>query len=288
MPESKSSSETKDMDTLITKKLREFACTLRTAHKQGKNLDKLRDIKNDQIHTIYNMLCISLGKPPKSFTFETRDKDDKFIRIEDITPVKFFETYVGMDMDDYVSLINAPTADKPYGRTYTVQYLGSVRGGRPVKYLNLPFDELKKIAIKQLSDGKTVWFGSDVGQSSNRLSGLMALDTYDLETLFATKFSMDKAQRLDYSDSLMTHAMVLAGVNLDANGKPDRWKVLNSWGEDRGNHGIFVMSDEWFDEYTYQIVVNKKYLSKEQQEQLKQDPIVLKPWDPMGSLAICR
>ena len=286
MPESCVSSETKTMNKLLTLKLREFACALRDASRANMGLDELRKLKEIQLSTIYSMLCISLGTPPKTFTYENRDKDGKFIRIADITAQQFYKEYVALDLDEYVSLINAPTPDKPYEKTYTVQYLGNVRGGTRVSYLNLPIDELKKAAIKQMQDGKSVWFGCDVGQSSDRKSGLMALDTYDLETLFSTSFPMDKAQRLEYGESLMTHAMVLTGVNLDDTGKPNRWRVENSWGEEPGEKGFFVMSDDWFTEYTYQIVVHMKYLSKEQRKMLTMEPIVLKPWDPMGSLAL--
>lgn len=286
MPESKASGETRTMNKLLTLKLRQFACALRNGSSEGKTLDELRTMKEDQLSTIYDMLCISIGIPPKKFTFETRDKDGKFIRISNTTAQQFYKEYVSMDLDDYVSLINAPTEDKPYGKTYTVQYLGNVRGGKAVSYLNLPIGELKKVAIKQMQDGKAVWFGCDVGQSSDRKSGMMALDTYDLESLFSTTFPLDKAQRLDYGESLMTHAMVLTGVNLDEGGKPNRWRVENSWGEDPGAKGFFVMSDDWFNEFTYQIVVNKKYLSEEQREMLTMESIVLKPWDPMGSLAL--
>ncbi|NBK23581.1 MAG: aminopeptidase [Spirochaetia bacterium] len=286
MPESKVSEETKTMNKLLTLKLRQFACTLRKGNSEGKGLDELRTVKEEQLSTIYAMLCISIGIPPKKFTYETRDKDGKFIRISNTTAQQFYKDYVSMDLDAYVSLINAPTEDKPYGKTYTVQYLGNVRGGKEVSYLNLPIEDLKRAAIRQMQDGKAVWFGCDVGQSSDRKSGMMALDTYDLESLFSTTFPMDKAQRLDYSESLMTHAMVLTGVNLDEGGKPNRWRVENSWGEEPGQKGFFVMSDDWFNEFTYQIVVNVKYLSEEQREMLTMESIVLKPWDPMGSLAL--
>lgn len=286
MPESAASSETKELDKYLTTKLREFACILRTAaSKNGQTDDELRVMKENMLETIYRMLCIALGKPPVSFTFEVRNKDDKFIRAENITPVEFYKQYVGMDLESYVSLINAPTADKPFGKTYTVQYLGNVKGGKEVSYLNLPSDELKRLAIKQLQDGKAVWFGSDVGQSSEKMSGLMDLQVLDVKDLFDTNFPLSKAQRLDYGESRMTHAMVLTGVNLDAKGNPERWKVENSWGEENGLKGFFVMTDQWFDAFTYQVVINKKYLSEEQKQMLTQKPIVLKPWDPMGSLA---
>ena len=281
MPETFHSSNTRMMCKFLTLKLREDALKLREAVKEGADVEAM---KQEMLCEIYRILVICLGEPPKTFTFEYRDKDKEFHRDADITPVAFFNKYVGLDLVDYISIINAPTADKPYGRTFTVDYLGNVVGGREVKYLNLPSEDVKKLAITQLSDGKPVWFGCDVGQMSTRDSGIMGMHTYDYEGLMGVKFGLDKAQRLDYSESQMTHAMVFLGVNL-VDGKPNRWKVENSWGEDAGQKGYYIMTDEWFDEYNYQIVVNKKYLSAEQLAQFDQSPILLKPWDPMGSLA---
>lgn len=285
MPESACSSSTREMAGYMTRKLREFACILRTGYQNGKTIDQLRSEKEAMMETIYNMLCIALGKPPKTFTLEVRDKDKKFIREENLTGKEFFKKYIGWELSDYVSLINAPTADKPYHKTYTVKLLGNVVEGRPVKYLNLPVEDLKKAAIAQMQDGHPVWFGCDVGKCSLREGGVMDLDAIKADELFGTQFGMDKAQRLDYGDSLMTHAMVFQGVDLDDNGQPLRWRVENSWGKDAGEEGYYVMSDAWFSEYTYQVVVNKKYLTAQQVEELSQEPIQLEPWDPMGSLA---
>lgn len=285
MPETKPSSATYEMAKYMTKKLREYACVLREGYAAGKSVDELRGKKEEMMAEMYNILCICLGAPPKTFTFEVRDKDKKFIRDENITGTEFFKKYIGWDLSEYVSLINAPTADKPYHKTYTVKMLGNVKEGRPIKYLNLPTEDLKKAAIAQLKDGEPVWFGSDVGQESTRDGGIMDLDALQVGELFGTEFGMNKAQRLDYGESLMTHAMVFQGVNLDENGNPTRWRVENSWGKDAGVDGYYVMSDAWFDEYTYQVVVNKKYLTPEQQKELEQAPIELEPWDPMGSLA---
>ncbi len=285
MPETAASSATREMTRYLTMKLREFACTLRTGHQEGKTVEELRQQKEAMMETIYNMLCISLGKPPKTFTLEVRNKQKEFIRDENLTGKEFFQKYIGWELSDYVSLINAPTADKPYHKTYTVKMLGNVKEGRPVKYLNLPVEDLKKAAIAQMQDGHPVWFGCDVGQSSLREGGVMDLNSIQVNSLFGTEFTMNKAQRLDYGESLMTHAMVFQGVNLDENGNPTRWRVENSWGKDAGVDGYYVMSDDWFTEYTYQIVVNKKYLTAQQVEELAQEPIELEPWDPMGSLA---
>lgn len=285
MPETECSSATMEMTRYMTVKLREFACALREAHQAGAGASQLRERKEAMMATVYDMLAICLGKPPKEFTFEVRDKDKNFIRDEGLTGPQFFQKYVGWDLADYVSLINAPTADKPYRKTYTVKMLGNVKEGRIVKYLNLPAEDLKAAAIAQLKDGQPVWFGCDVGQWSAREGGVMDLDLLQVGELFGTAFQMDKAQRLDYGESLMTHAMVFQGVNLDADGKPDRWRVENSWGKEAGVEGYYVMTDDWFTEYTYQVVVHKKYLTDQQRAELDQAPIELEPWDPMGSLA---
>ncbi|MDE7243799.1 MAG: C1 family peptidase [Oscillospiraceae bacterium] len=284
-PESVSSSASRELNTCLTEKLREDACVLRTKYEEGSGIEQLRELKTDMLEEIYRFLCICLGKPPKTFDFEYRDKDNEFFRDAGLTPLSFFEKYVTIDLADYISIINAPTQDKPFHRSYTVRFLGSVKEGKPVKYLNLPIEDLKRLAAAQMQDGEPVWFGCDVGKRSDRDSGILDTGILSLEPLLNTHFSMTKAQRLDYGHSLMTHAMVLQGVNLDESGRPNRWRVENSWGKDPGCEGYYVMSDEWFDEYLYQIVVHKKYLSPEQLAAFETEPVVLEPWDPMGSLA---
>ena len=288
MPESKASSASGEMDWVLTVKLREDACRLRKAYADGAKREELASRKEEMLGEIYRILCICLGEPPKTFDFEVEDKDGKFIRECGLTPKAFFEKYVGLNLNDYISLINAPTADKPYHRSYSVKFLGNVKEGRQVRYLNLEIEELKKAAIAQMKDGSPVWFGCDVGKCSTRDGGVMDTNVYKLEELLGMKFGMDKAERLDYGESLMTHAMVFQGVNLDESGKPNRWRVENSWGEEPGEKGYYVMSDDWFDEYMYQIVVNKKYLSEELVKEYESEPILLEPWDPMGSLAVVR
>lgn len=286
MPETVASSATREMTSVLTRKLREDACRLRKAHADGASLDDLRAKKDSMMEEIYRVLCICLGEPPKTFDLEVTDKDDKFIRDTNLTGTAFFEKYVRLNLDDYVSLINAPTVDKPYHKSYSVKFLGNVKEGRPVRYLNLPIEELKKAAIAQMKDGSPVWFGCDVGKCSSRDEGLLDLNTYQTEELLGITFGMNKAERLEYGESLMTHAMVFQGVNLDDNGKPNRWRVENSWGDVPGKKGYYVMSDAWFDEYMYQIVVNKKYLPAEYIAEYEAEPIMLEPWDPMGSLAL--
>lgn len=285
MPEVNASSSTREMDSYLTKMLRSFAKDLRKAHQEGKSLEELEKMKDGFNEDIYRALTLILGTPPKTIDFEARDKDDNYICDKNLSPKEFFDKYVKMNIDDFVSLINAPTADKPFNETFTVDYLGNVCEGKPVKYLNLPIDELKKAAIRQLEDGYPVWMGCDVGQSFVRKEGILSTKAFKLEELFGLDFAMTKEDRLDYSESLMTHAMVFTGVDLDDEGNPIRWKIENSWGDRAGNKGYLVMSDEWFNEYMYQIAVDKKYLSDDQKKAWEKEPIHLKPWDPMGSLA---
>lgn len=287
MPETFHSSKSSELNNLLDAKLREDASKLRNLYKEGKSEGDMQQVKETMLSEIYTLLTYSLGEPPKAFDFEFRDEDKVFHREEGMTPKEFYQKYVGLNLHDYVSVINAPTADKPFGKTYTVERLGNVVGGTPIKYLNVEMDVLKDVAIKQIKDNESVWFGCDVGQDSNRKEGIMDAALYDYEKAFGFPIHMSKAERLDYHDGMLTHAMVLTGVNL-VNDKPNRWKVENSWGEKVGNKGYFVMSDDWMNEYTYQVVVHKKYLSEELKKAWKQEPITLKPWDPMGSLAIMR
>ena len=282
MPETATSSKTMLMNNFLTKKLREYAYILREEHKDD-DITSLRNLKDNMLKEIYHILVLCLGKPPLKFTFETRDLKNNFIRIENITPQEFFAKYVAMNLDSYISIINAPTDDKPYNRSFTVKFLGNIYPDT-VKYLNLPIERLKELLIAQLKDGEPVWFGSDVGQFSDREKGYLSVDALDVKSLFSTEFKLDKKARLDYGESLMTHAMVFTGVNL-VDGKPNRYKVENSWGKEPGYDGFFAMDDEWFNEYVYQIVIDKKYLTKEELEAYNSDPIILEPWDPMGSLA---
>ena len=285
-PESISSSNSRELNQILNKLLRQDAQILRELVAAGANLAELQAKKEELLQEVFNFLAMNLGLPPRQFDFSYRDKDNNFHSESGLTPQAFFKKYVDLKLDDYVSIINAPTADKPYGQSYTVEMLGNVVGSKPVRYLNVEMDRLKELAIAQMQAGETVWFGSDVGQSSNRKAGIMADGMYDFTSSMDIQLTQDKAGRLDYSESLMTHAMVLTGVDLDENGKAKKWKVENSWGEKVGNKGYFVASDSWMDEYTYQIVVRKEFLTEAELAAYEAEPIVLAPWDPMGALAL--
>ncbi len=284
MPETFHSSSSGGMNRILVAKLRGDAARLRAAAAQGAGGPDLRALKEGMLAEVYGMLVQFLGEPPARFDFEYRDKDRGFHRDPGLTPREFYAKYVGLDLGAYVSLIHAPTADKPFGRTYTVRYLGNVVGGRDVLYLNVDDGELEAAALRQLTAGEPVWFGCDVGKMSDRDSGVMDAALYDYEGVLGVPLPLDKAGRLDYGESRMTHAMVFTGVHV-VDGAPVRWKVENSWGKDPGHDGFFVMSAEWFREYTYQIVVRREHLPQGLRAALDLPPVPLEPWDPMGALA---
>ncbi|NVN77241.1 aminopeptidase [Enterococcus avium] len=284
MPESSNSSNSRDLNNYLNKLLRKHAVLLRQMVLEEATEEEIQANREAMLQEVYNLLAISLGTPPTVFDFEYRDEEKNYHLDQGLTPQSFYDKYVDVDLDEYISIINAPTEDKPFMKSYTVDMLGNVVDGKQVKYLNLEMEDFRALAVKQLEQGESVWFGCDVGQSSTRDSGIMALDAYDVEDLFDVDLTMTKAERLDYGESLMTHAMVLTGVDL-IDGQAKKWKVENSWGEKVGEKGFFVMSDEWMDEYTYQIVVRKEFLTPEQLAAFEAEPTVLAPWDPMGALA---
>lgn len=285
MPETFHSSNSTMMNQLLTSKLRQWASELRDDHDKKSSVAFLREKKSIFLTEFYRLLTYFLGDPPGEFTFEYRDKDDKHFALKKLTPIAFFTEYAGIDPDEYISLIHSPTPDKPYGKMFTIDFLGNIIEGKPVLYLNAPVDELKRCTLSQLKEGEPVWFGCDIRMQTERKKGLMDDRVFLFNQSLNTDFSLDKTRRLLYGDSILTHAMVFTGMNLSGE-KTNRWKVENSWGEERGEKGYFIMSDEWFNEYVYQVVVNKKFLSPGFKEKPEQAPIHLPPWDPMGSLAI--
>jgi bleomycin hydrolase len=284
MPETYNSSKSAEINSTLNLKLRKDAVELRELVASGTSDDAIQERKEKMLNEVYRMLAYAFGEPVSHFDWEYRDDKKQYHIDQNLTPQSFFEKYVGWNLDDYVSIINAPTDDKPYNHTYTIEMLGNVLGGREVKHLNVSMADFKQLAIKQLQAGQSVWFGCDVGQSSDRQKGVMATDVYSKDELFDVDLSMSKAERLDYGESLMTHAMVITGVDL-VDGQPTKWKVENSWGDKVGTKGFFVMSDAWMDEYCYQVVVNKEFLSDDLKAAQAEEPTVLAPWDPMGALA---
>ncbi len=287
MPETYQSSHTGDMNRLINTKLRQCAAQLREMHQNGADISCLRAKKEAALQELFQFLCTNFGVPPTCFDFEYKDKDGAYHIEKALTPQAFLEGFEDGLLEESVSLIHSPTRDKPFDQTYTVEYLGNVVEGDPVRYLNLTMEEMKQAIVCQLQAGEPVWFGSDVGKFGERDSGVWNDKAYDYSSAFSMDFSISKEQQLDYLDSAMNHAMVITGVSLDEAGTPTRWKIQNSWGEDHGEKGYYLMSASWFDRYVYQAVIRKKYLTAKQLAALETEASVLPPWDPMGTLALC-
>lgn len=285
MPETDSSGDTNVMCDRVTMKLREYASTLRRAHTEGLGATELRTRKDAMLEEIYRMLAIHLGEPPREFLWQWRDKDKEFHRDGMITPQQFREKYVPIDLDELVCLIHCPQEDLRYDTLYTVNYLGNVVGGHIVRYLNVEIDVMKRASAAMIKDGRAVWFGCDVGKEFDRDLGLMDVKLFDYTGVYGTSFGMTKAERLDYGASQMTHAMVFTGVDIDDDGKSRKWRVENSWGEKNGDKGFMVMTDAWFDEYNYEVIVDRKYLEASHLKALDAEAIGLPPWHPMGALA---
>ena len=285
MPETESSSNTRRMNSMLVVKLREGAKTIRDLASRGATIDDLRAAKRELLEVIHRIASIHLGTPPSHFDWQWNDKDKQFHRDGELTPLQFAERYVDVPVDDYVCLVNDPREGSPFGRTFTVEFLGNVVGGGIVKYLNVEIDLMKEIAMRTIEDGEPVWFGCDTSKMMRRDMGIWDLQLYDYETLYDTSFGLDKAARLAYHQGAMNHAMLFTGVDVES-GKPRRWRVENSWGsENTGRNGFFVMNDSWFNEHTFEVAARREYLPAELRDAIEQEPIVLPAWDPMGSLA---
>lgn len=285
MPETHQTSNTGSLNGFLNRSLKKSAIVLRNMIAAGASAEEIESKKQEYLDRIYSFLCECYTEPPKEFDFEYTDKDKKINFKSGYTPFTFRDEMLeGFNLDDYVSVINAPTADKPFDRTYTVRYLGNIIGGEDIKYLNISMDELKALVRKQLEDGEIVWFGSDCGKYSEGTKKQWDDNSYDYELLTGFDLEMTKSEMLDYGFSQMNHAMCITGVNIDQDGNSNRWKIENSWGAEGANGGYHMASDTWFDKFVYQAVINKKYLG-DKVKLLEQTPIELNPWDPMGSLA---
>ena len=281
-PESNSSSSTRWMNSILKDMLRSSASEIRGIIESGGGEREARSHKESRMKDIWRVLCIHLGTPPESFDWQWRDKDKEFHRRGKMTPQEFAEEFVDVDWEEYVCIVNDPRNE--YYQTYTVDYLQNVSGGPPVVYLNVPSDEMKSITQEILEDGMPVWMGCDVGKQMDRKRGLWDANLFETNELYGVEYGMAKADRLRYGQTMMTHAMLFTGVDV-YEGRPRRWRVENSWGDDSGQKGFYTMHDNWYDEHMFEIASPKKYLTEKMIEGLEPTPVVLEAWDPMGSLA---
>ena len=283
-PETFSSNNTSKMSKLISSKLREYGLELRKMVAQGKKSSAIQARKDEMLATVYHMLSLTLGEPVKEFTYAFRDKNGKQVgEAKKYTPKSFYEATVGHSLNGtFLMVMNDPR--RPYHKTYEVEYDRHTYDGHNWKYLNLPMEEIAQLAIASLKDGHKMYSSYDVGKQLDRKRGYLALDNFDYGSLFGTSFPMNKAERISTFDSGSTHAMTLTAVDLDANGKPVKWKVENSWGADNGFSGCFIMTNDWFNEYMFRLVVDKKYASEQLLKEFDQKPTMLTPDDPLFQL----
>ncbi|MBQ8082462.1 MAG: C1 family peptidase [Clostridia bacterium] len=278
------SENTHGMNQILNRNLKICAAKLRRMVADEIDETLILRRKSEMLGKIYSFLCSCYGEPPRIFDFEFVDKDGGYHIEHGLTPKAFAEKYALPVINESVSIINAPTADKPYHETYTIQFLGNVVGSRPVVHLNLTMEEFKAAIIRQMQAGKVVWFGSDVGHYGSRTKGIWDDQCFNDELLSGLDMGMGKDDALDYGLAAMNHAMVLTGVNLDENGQPTRWKIENSWGDENGKKGYYICSDSWFDAYVFLAAVEREYLGY-LAALAEKAPRTLNPWDPMGTLA---
>lgn len=274
------SSNSREMNAIFVRKFREFSLKVRSCDDST-----IESTIADMMKDVRALLVKFLGEPPVTVDWYYNDKNDNYHEVLNVSPVDFFTEYVSMSFDDYVCLIDDPRKCHPKDKCYTVKYLGNVEGGRAVRYLNVDIDVMKTMVKKSIDTNEAVWFGCDVGKHLNGSDCAMDLDLVDYSVL-DTRFPMDKEQRVLTGDSLMTHAMVFSGYRQKNGQEVDLWEVENSWDTKGPNKGYYSMTTDWFDEYMYEVVVRKEWLDDAMKDVWdNDDPTVLVPWDPMGSLA---
>ena len=281
MPESYSSDNTSRMARLISSRLREDGLILRKMVAEGKKAADIEKAKTEMLATVYRMLALTIGEPPTQFTYAHRNKDGKAVgEPKTYTPQEFFKEVVGDKLNGtFIMVMNDPR--RPYYKTYEVELDRHTYDGHNWKYLNLPMDDIEQMAIASLKDGRKLYSSYDVGKMLDRKRGYGDTENFDYGSLMGTTFGMNKAERISTFDSGSTHAMTLTAVDLDANGKAKKWKVENSWGASWGQQGCMIMSDRWFREYMFRLVVDKKYVSEELLKLNEQKPVMVTPEDPL-------
>lgn len=285
MVETYSSNNTSRMSNLIGLKLKEYGLELRDMAAKGAKPAALADRKTEMLGDVYRMLALNLGEPPTEFTWARKDaKGNPVEEPRTYTPQQFYKEYLGNDLrNDYVMVMNDPSRD--YYKVYEIEFDRHTYDGDNWKYVNLPIEDIKEMAIASIKDSTAMYFSCDVGKFFDRERGVLDVDNFDYGSLFGTTFGMDKRQRILTHSSGSSHAMTLVGVDLDKDGKPKKWMVENSWGPG-ANEGHLIMTDPWFDEYMFRLVVDKKYVTPKVMEILKQKPVMLPAWDPMFSADI--
>ena len=257
----------------------------KTRYREIFSIEDLKKIKEETLYEVYNICTKTLGKLPETFDFEYTDKDNNFHKVNNLTPKKFYEEYVGDYFANKVDLIEDPRGIYPYGKKIELKYFKSVREASPVASLNVPQEEIKKAIIESIKSGEAVWFACDVMKNCDRKLGIMDKDLFNYDETLTELGEFSRADRIDYRCTDLTHAMTFVGVDLDENGNPIKWQVENSWGDELGDKGIFSMSDSWFNNENICAIVDKKFVDEKWLKALNEKTIELEPWDPFGALA---
>ncbi len=280
-PETFSAENTSKISSLISSKLREYGLELRKMVADGKKAQAIDARKTEMLSTVYRMLAMALGEPVKEFTYQFRNRCGEPVgEPRRYTPLEFYNETVGHKLaGTFIMVMNDPR--RPYHKTYEVEYDRHVYDGTNWKYLNLPMEDIAKLAIVSLKDGKKMYSSYDVGKQFDRELGYLDTENFDYASLFSTTFPMNKADRIATFDSGSTHAMTLVAVDLDKDGNPLKWKVENSWGPNNGAQGCLIMSNRWFNEYMFRLVVDKKYVPENLQKEFEQKPVMVMPEDPL-------
>ena len=282
MPETYQANNTSQMANLLKLKLREDGLELRKAYEKGSNKNALQKMKVAQLSEIYRMLALCLGEPVKEFEWTRCDKENNIVSRKTYTPKSFYDEFIGEDLENnYVMIMNDPCRE--YGKVYEIDYDRHVYDGHNWLYINLPVERIKEMAIASIKDNVAMYFSCDVGKFINRSKGVLDIANFDYESLMGVKFGMDKKERVQTHASGSSHAMTLIAVDI-VDGEPVKWMVENSWGPASGYKGCLIMTDEWFDEYMFRLVVEKKYVPEDILKMLEQTPEQLPAWDPMFSM----
>lgn len=276
-PDTYSSSNTKELNELLSKYLRKFTIEIR------KNKNTINEIKEKTLQDVYNILCNCQGVPPNRFDFEFKDKNNKYKIIKNITPLEFFNTYIKIDLEQYHDIINYPSPNKPFNKTYTVKHLYNVLGYKENLFLNLNYTRLEEMIIQQLKNGDIVYFSCDNGKYMNNEKGIWNDKQYDYENLFQIDLSLEKGEMLDSRECYFGHTMVITGIELEDN-RIKRFKIKNSWGKSETNSGYWIATPSWMKKYLYQIVIKEDYMLKDEIELLKTKTIELNIWDSLAEL----
>ncbi|AYW49288.1 C1 family peptidase [Tetragenococcus halophilus] len=279
MPETYNSDKTAEISRVINLKLRKAIAHMKKMVITPSHEADLRTYKLECLNEIYRMLVYAFGQPPASFDFEYRDKDNNYHNVRNLTPRTFFTDYVAVDFDQYTDLIDAP--DHEYGKNYGLPNQDYIFDGKKIELANVGLTAMKKAAIASLKDGQTVWFGCDVIRDMDRKEGILDPNYFKKGELFAADLQLGKAERLATRDAEVSHAMTLTGVDI-VDDQPTKWKVENSWGDETGDKGYFIMSDAWFDEYVYEVVVQTQYLQEEDKHVASKKKEDLTPWDSLN------